>query len=221
MGVGEGLALDALWLFAAVLALIVLAAAALASRRFLLERGGGTVECGLRSPAGRGTWRPGVASYEGDDLGWYGALGVRFRPDQVFHRRSLRVLSRRPSLPSESSVLGPEHTVVELDSDAGRVELAMTAEALTGFLAWLEASPPGSHLEDIALFSFRTYAWFPRGGRDSPGWGARGLWCSPRHVVALAAGTEQRGVTLPAPHASHKERPSLQRRMIAKTFFLT
>jgi hypothetical protein len=149
--VGEGLALDAVWLFAAVLALIVLAAAALASRRFLLERGGGTVECGLRSPAGRGTWRPGVASYLGDDLGWYGALGVRFRPEQVFHRRSLRVLSRRPSLPSESSVLGPEHTVVELDSDAGRVELAMTAEALTGFLSWLEASPPGSHLEDIAL----------------------------------------------------------------------
>ena len=159
---GEGLALDAVWLFAAVLALIVLAAAALASRRFLLERGGGTVECGLRSPAGRGTWRPGVASYLGDDLGWYGALGVRFRPEQVFHRRSLRVLSRRPSLPSESSVLGPEHTVVELDSDTGRVELAMTAEALTGFLSWLESSPPGSHLEDIALFS---------------GAGAWGLWC--------------------------------------------
>ena len=148
---GVGLALDAAWLFAAVLLLIVLAAAALASRRFLLERGGGTIECGLRSPAGSGTWRLGVASYLGDDLGWYGALGVRFRPEQVFHRRSLRVLSRRPALPSESSALGPEHTVVELDSDAGRVELAMTAEALTGFLSWLEASPPGSHLADIAL----------------------------------------------------------------------
>jgi Protein of unknown function (DUF2550) len=175
--VGEGLALDAVWLFAAVLALIVLAAAALASRRFLLERGGGTVECGLRSPAGSGTWRLGVASYEGDDLGWYGALGVRFRPEQVFHRRSLRVLSRRPSLPSESSVLGPEHTVVELDSDAGRVELAMTAEALTGFLSWLEASPPGSHLEDIALFSSRTYACLRAFSSDCPGCGAWVLWC--------------------------------------------
>ena len=30
------------------------------------------------------------------------------------------------------------------------VELAMTEQALTGFLAWLEASPPGSHLQDIA-----------------------------------------------------------------------
>jgi len=25
----------------------------------------------------------------------------------------------------------------------------MTEEALTGFLAWLEASPPGSHLSDV------------------------------------------------------------------------
>ena len=36
------------------------------------------------------------------------------------------------------------------ESDEDHVELAMTEEALTGFLAWLEASPPGSHLQDIA-----------------------------------------------------------------------
>ena len=53
---------DAVWIFAAVLVLIVLAAAALASRRYLLERSGGTVECALRSPAGRGSWRLGVLS---------------------------------------------------------------------------------------------------------------------------------------------------------------
>ena len=39
---------DAVWLFAAVLVLLVLAAVVLATRRFLLERSGGTVECGLR-----------------------------------------------------------------------------------------------------------------------------------------------------------------------------
>jgi hypothetical protein len=148
--VGGGLALDAFWLFAAFLVLVVLAAAALASRRYLLERGGATVECGLRSPAGRGTWRLGVASYQGDSLSWYGALDVRFSPGQVLHRRSLTVVSRRPSLPSEAAVLGTERIVTELDSDEGRVELAMTQEALTGFLSWLEASPPGSHLQDIA-----------------------------------------------------------------------
>lgn len=150
---------DAVWLFAAFLLLLVLAAAALATRRYLLERGGGTVECGLRSSAARGAWRLGVASYQGDELRWYGALAVRFRPEHVFHRRSLTVVSRRASLPSETTALGPEHIVVELKSDSGEVELAMTQEALTGFLAWLEASPPGSHLEDIALISFRTHLW--------------------------------------------------------------
>ena len=147
---GERLALDAAWLFAAFLLLVFVIAAALASRRYLLERGGGTVECGLRIPAQRGAWRLGVASYRGDELRWYGALDVRFRPEQVFHRRSLTVLSRRTSLSGEASVLGPEHIVVELStSGADNVELAMTEEALTGFLAWLEASPPGSHLSDV------------------------------------------------------------------------
>jgi Protein of unknown function (DUF2550) len=148
--VGERLALDAAWLFAAFLLFVFVTAAALASRRYLLERGGGTVECGLRVPAQRGAWRLGVASYRGDELCWYGALDVRFRPEQVFHRRSLTVLSRRASLSGETSVLGPEHIVVELStSGADNVELAMTEEALTGFLAWLEASPPGSHLSDV------------------------------------------------------------------------
>jgi hypothetical protein len=164
--VGEGVALDAIWLFAGFLALIVLAAAVLATRRFLLERGGGTIECGLRRPAGRGSWRLGVVSYQRDELYWYDTLGVLLRPEQVFQRRMLTVLSRRPSLPSEASTLGPERIVVRIctapsaahphqgapatkNPDA-HVELAMTEQALTGFLAWLEASPPGSHLEDIA-----------------------------------------------------------------------
>jgi hypothetical protein len=148
---GEALALDAVWLFAVLLLLAVLAAVALAVRRFLLERGGGTVECGLRAPAGQGTWRPGVASYHRDKLCWYGALGVLLRPEEIFPRRSLTVVSRRPSLAAEATALGPERIVVELCADqADHVELAMTSEALTGFLSWLEASPPGSHLEDIA-----------------------------------------------------------------------
>jgi Protein of unknown function (DUF2550) len=153
---GGALALDAIWLFAAFLALVVLAATVLATRRFLLERGGGTVECGLRRPAGLGAWRLGVASYQQDELCWYDALGVLLRPEHVFGRRSLTVLSRRPSLPSEAATLGPERVVIEVwtrpaaGSADEHAELAMTEEALTGFLAWLEASPPGSHLQDIA-----------------------------------------------------------------------
>jgi hypothetical protein len=34
--------------------------------------------------------------------------------------------------------------------DSRRIELALAESALTGLLSWLEAAPPGSHL-DIAL----------------------------------------------------------------------
>jgi len=152
---------DAVWLFAAVLVLVFLAAAVLASRRYLLERSGGTVECALRSPAGSGSWRLGVLSYQHDSLSWYGALGVLLRPEHEFHRRALSVVSRRPAEPSEAVTLGTERIVVEVAAAASpdipgveggpgeHVELAMTDQALTGFLAWLEASPPGSHLSDF------------------------------------------------------------------------
>ena len=153
---------DAVWIFAAVLVLVFLAAAVLASRRYLLERSGGTVECALRSPAATGSWRLGVLSYQHDSLSWYGALGVLLRPEHEFHRRALTVVSRRPAEPSEAVSLGTERIVVEVaaapspgipgtQGDPGEhVELAMTDQALTGFLAWLEASPPGSHLSDFS-----------------------------------------------------------------------
>jgi hypothetical protein len=153
---------DAVWLFAAVLVLVFLAAALLASRRYLLERSGGTVECALRSPAGSGAWRLGVLSYQHDSLSWYGALGVLLRPEHDFHRRSLRVVTRRPAEPSEAVTLGTDRIVVEVAASPSpeipgaegtaeeHVELAMTDQALTGFLAWLEASPPGSHLSDFS-----------------------------------------------------------------------
>ena len=58
---GGALALDAAWLFAAFLVILTLAAVGIAARRFLLERGGGTVECGLRRGPDA-SWRLGLAS---------------------------------------------------------------------------------------------------------------------------------------------------------------
>jgi hypothetical protein len=150
--VGGALALDAAWLFAAFLVLAVLAAVVIAARRFLLERGGGTVECGLRK--GNGPWRLGVASYQREELCWFGALGLTMRPDEVFPRRDLIVVSRRLPTDAEAASLGPGMVVVEckLGEDSGQptVELALGESALTGLLSWLEAAPPGSHL-DVAL----------------------------------------------------------------------
>ena len=173
---GGALALDAAWLFAAFLVILTLAAVGIAARRFLLERGGGTVECGLRRGP-NGSWRLGLASYRPEELWWFGALGLTMRPDVVFPRRDLTVVSRRLPTEAEAASLGPGMIVVECqlgedsaqfgpapgqgnaaDPDGaagpggrrrgpgGTVELAMGEEALTGLLAWLEAAPPGSHL---------------------------------------------------------------------------
>jgi hypothetical protein len=139
------IALDAAWIFAAFLAIIVLAAAGLAIRRILLERHGGTVECGLRRPSG--TWRLGVAAYEADELRWYDTVGVLLSPEEVLKRRTLSVTSRREAYPAETALLRPGMVVAtcRVGELAETVELAMGEAALTGFLAWLEAAPPGSY----------------------------------------------------------------------------
>ena len=144
---GGALALDAAWLFAAFLIILILAAVGIAARRFLLERGGGTVECGLRRGP-NGPWRLGVASYQREELNWFGALGLTMRPDVVFPRRDLIVVSRRLPTEAEAASLGPGMVVVEckVGEDTGTIELALGEEALTGLLSWLEAAPPGSHL---------------------------------------------------------------------------
>jgi len=146
--VGGALALDAVWFFAAFLIILILAAAGIAARRFLLERGGGTVECGLRK--GSGSWRLGLASYQREELCWFGSFGLSMRPDEVFPRRDLTVVSRRLPSDAEAASLGPGRIVVECKfGEAGTVELALGEAALTGLLSWLEAAPPGSHLDVV------------------------------------------------------------------------
>jgi hypothetical protein len=168
--VGGAVALDAAWLFAAFLVVLILVAVGIAARRFLLERGGGTVECGLRK--GGGPWRLGVASYQREELYWFSAFRVSMRPEETFPRRDLTVVSRRLPNDAEEASLGPGMIVVECQlgndapasegsdpgpgsgpgpgSDSGgpaaTVELALTESALTGLLSWLEAGPSGSHL---------------------------------------------------------------------------
>jgi hypothetical protein len=146
---GEALALDAAWLFAAFLILLVVVAAGIASRRFVLERRGATVECGLRRP-GR-SWRLGVASYQLDEFCWYRIFGLWMRPDQSFPRREMAVVAHRAPTEEEAVILGPGRVVAECQlGGSGTVDLALAESVLTGLLAWLESAPPGSHF-DVAL----------------------------------------------------------------------
>jgi hypothetical protein len=123
----------------------VFAAGGLAVRRILLDRGGATVECGLRRPGG--TWRLGLAAYGAGELRWYDTFGVRLTPEEVLARRTLSVRSRRQADPSEAARLRQGMVVISCQAgeEPETVELAMGEAALTGFLAWLESAPPGSY----------------------------------------------------------------------------
>jgi hypothetical protein len=140
---GGRVALDAGWLLLVVLVIALGCATGIAARRTLIERGG-TVECGLRRLGDR-RWRLGLAAYQPGELRWYPVFGFRLRPGETFARHALTVVSRRPADPVEETSIGSGAVVVECDTGqaAARIELALSEDALTGFLAWLEAAPPG------------------------------------------------------------------------------
>ena len=127
----------------AVLPLVVLSV-----RRRLLQRLGGTIELSLRARPlrdGRG-WVLGLGRFEGDALRWYRVFSLSVRPRRTLSRRDLEVVRRREPAGGEALALLEGVVVMECLSSAGSVELAMDPSAVTGFLAWLEAQPPGATL---------------------------------------------------------------------------
>ncbi|MFI9553304.1 DUF2550 domain-containing protein [Nonomuraea endophytica] len=112
---------------------VLLFAALIVLRGLVLARTRGSVPCRLRQ--GSGAWRSGVARYADGELHWIPLIGVRLRPRHAIARRGLVVSDRRP--------LDDDLYAI----DCGPVSLAMSAGALTGFLAWLESAPPSAYLD--------------------------------------------------------------------------
>jgi hypothetical protein len=112
-------------------------------RGIALARSRGTVVCRVRR--GDRGWRSGVARYVGGELHWIPFLGLRLRPRHAIARRGLTVSSRR-MLTSDEGPAG-YWTVDCLAEGGGALTLAMSEDALTGFLAWIESAPPSAHLD--------------------------------------------------------------------------
>jgi hypothetical protein len=139
------LALD---LLLAVVLLLLVPFLAVSLRRRVLARDGGAIELSLRLKNRRhgGGWVLGVGRYAGDDLQWFRVFSLSPRPRRTLSRRDLQVTRRRPPKGPESLALLKGVEVIELRSQGGPVEIALDPSALTGFLAWLEARPPGATL---------------------------------------------------------------------------
>ncbi|MCW2776941.1 MAG: hypothetical protein JWN17_666 [Frankiales bacterium] len=131
--------------------LAVLPLVAIAVRRRVLQRRYGTIDLSLRLARkgnGRG-WVLGVGRFEGDDLQWYRVFSLAPRPRRTLSRRSLEVRGRRAPRGPETLALLSGAVVMECRDPDGPVELAMESGAVTGFLAWLEARPPGATLPPL------------------------------------------------------------------------
>jgi hypothetical protein len=131
------------------LLLLVLAyGLALVVRRRWISRHGGTFEFSVRvrsSRAGRG-WVLGVGRYSGSLLEWFRVFSLAPRPRLTFQRSELEYVGRRDPAGVEAYSLYAGHVIVTCKTPVGTLEVAMSPEALTGFLAWLEAAPPGQRL---------------------------------------------------------------------------
>lgn len=133
-----------------LLLLILLYGLALVIRRRWISRHGGTFEFSVRvrsHKAGRG-WILGVGRYSGDLLEWFRIFSLAVRPKRSFQRSELEYVGRRDAEGVESYSLYAGHIVVECETPSGSLQVAMSPEALTGFLAWLEAAPPGQRLRN-------------------------------------------------------------------------
>ena len=130
-------------LLLAVLAVLAVAVA-LVVRRVQLLRGGG-VDVSLRRRVVRGAtgWHVGVGRYRGDELCWFRLTSLWPCPTVVVDRTLLEIVDRRVPTEAEVDAIPAAGVVLRCRTPARTVELAMAPGVLTGFLAWLEATPPG------------------------------------------------------------------------------
>ncbi|MFF7334105.1 DUF2550 domain-containing protein [Streptomyces sp. NPDC090306] len=144
----------ALTVCGAVVALVVVGLFVFGMRRRLIQRSGGTFDCSLRwdTPEaghvdvnGKG-WSYGIARYNGDRIEWFRVFSYAPRPRRILERSAIEVAGRRLPEGEEELALLSDAVVLACLHKGTRLELALSDDALTGFLAWLEAAPPGQRV---------------------------------------------------------------------------
>jgi uncharacterized protein DUF2550 len=108
-------------------------------QRYLVRSQGG-IPLAIR---GRGSrWRYGVGRYAGEELHWFGVVGLGTRPSRSLLRTELEVIGRHQVTADDRAALPSGAVIIEVRDSSGTITLGLGEGAYTGFVSWLEASAP-------------------------------------------------------------------------------
>lgn len=120
-------------------------------RRWWLGRSGVSFEMSINRSAGidPSGWRLGLAIYGETELAWYRTFSLSLRPRYRFTRGDVLIDGRRQPEGHEVHAIHAGHLIVGTSHASGVQQFAMSANALTGLLSWLESSPPGQRVNNV------------------------------------------------------------------------
>lgn len=134
-----------------VLTLTLLLMVGLLVRRRVLARSGGTFDMSINRSAeatAKG-WTLGLAVYRDTQLEWYRTFSLSLRPRYHFPRGDVRIEGRREPVGNEVYAIHDGHLIVGTENASGVRQFAMSVNALTGLLSWLESAPPGQRVNNV------------------------------------------------------------------------
>ena len=134
-----------------VVVLLVLLLVGLLVRGRLLARAGGAFDMSVtRGSEQRAKgWMHGLAVYGDTELRWFRTFSLSWRPRYRFTRGDVQIEGRREPMGAEVHAIHPGHLIVETTCAADVRQLALSPDALTGLLSWLESSPPGQRVNNV------------------------------------------------------------------------
>jgi hypothetical protein len=135
----------------AILVVVVLAVVVIAVRRSALSRSGAIDICWRRelTPDGRG-WALGQGRFFDNEFLLYRSFSPLPGAARRLHRESLKLGERRGPVGTEPDLLPVDSVIVRCTDGGKQIELALSAEALTGLRSWLESLPPATR--SVKLF---------------------------------------------------------------------
>ncbi|MGA8850627.1 MAG: DUF2550 domain-containing protein [Aeromicrobium sp.] len=119
-------------------------------RRVITKGAAGTFDMSTNRNVDPGTgWTLGFAVYGDVELRWYRTFSLSPRPRYRFARGTVLIEGRRAPIGSENHAIYLGHVIVDTKNQCGVRQMAMSANALTGLLSWLESSPPGGRVNNV------------------------------------------------------------------------